>query len=135
MPVKMPGPQSSPALAGAPPSRRFRPLHWLFGLSLPGRASLFSGALIVLLCLCFAEENWRGRRAWEDCRRGLQARGVELDWHKFIPPPVPDDQNFAMTPFLAPLFDFNPKPRETPWRDTEGHDRAANFAATLLPAD
>ncbi|MEY2427823.1 MAG: hypothetical protein QOJ40_708 [Verrucomicrobiota bacterium] len=135
MAANMPGPQSSRPMVGAPQSRRFRSLRWLFGLSILGRAFLFLGALIVLLCLYFAEENWRGRRAWENCRRELQARGVELDWQKFIPPPVPDDQNFAMTPFLAPLFDFNPKPRETPWRDTEGHDRAANFAAVLLPTD
>jgi hypothetical protein len=135
MTANMPAPQSSRPMAGAFQSRNFRPVRWLLGLSLLGRAFVFLGALIVLLCLYFAEENWRGRRAWEKCRRELQANGVELDWQKFIPPPVPDDQNFAMTPFLAPLFDFNPKPRETPWRDTEGHDRAANFAAALLPTD
>src|SRR5205809_7024848 len=43
-----------------------------------------------------------------------------------------------MTPFLAPLFDFNPRPREPGqnlWRDVEGHARAVNFAAALVPMD
>lgn len=112
--------------------------QWFSGLSLTLRAFVILGTLFTLFCAFFAEENWRGRRAWENCRRELEARGVELDWTKFIPPPVPDEQNFAMTAFLAPLFDFTPKPRspEQPrWRDMEAHDRAANFAAALLPVN
>jgi hypothetical protein len=107
-------------------------------LSLTLRAFVVLGALFALVCVFFAEENWRGRRAWENCRRELEAKGIALDWAKFVPPPVADEQNFAMTPFLAPLFDFTPKPREPGqprWRDMEGHDRAANFAAVLLPTN
>src|SRR5258706_8656310 len=123
-------------LAGAAPSRTFGPLRWFCDLSLLGRGVVIIGALFGLICVFFAEENWRGKRAWETCRRELEAKGVQLDWQKFVPPPVPDEQNFAMTPFLAPLFDFNPKPRapgQKIWRDIEGHDRAVNFAAGLLP--
>jgi len=107
-------------------------------LSVPARLLILVGALLAIVCLLFAEENWRGRRAWAICQRELEANGVELDWQKFVPPPVADDQNFAETPFLAPLFDFNPKPRgpgQTIWRDMAGHDRAANFGAALLPMD
>jgi hypothetical protein len=104
----------------------------------PARLLLVAGALLALICLFFAEENWRGRRAWEICRGELKAKGVELEWQKFVPAPVPNEQNFAETPFLAPLFDFNPKPRapgQTIWRDKPGHDRAAEFGAALLPSN
>ncbi len=104
-------------------------------LSVRARLAFFAGALLSMVWLFFAEENWRGRLAWEHCQRELEAKGVELDWQKFVPPPVADDQNFAATPFLAPLLDFNPKPSgpgQTIWRDMAGHDRAVSFAAALL---
>ena len=69
------------------------------------RASIF--IIVCLLTLAFlivAEENWRGKRAWEDYKREAEARGEKLSSAAFIPPPVPDDQNFAMTPLLRPLF-------------------------------
>src|SRR5215469_275676 len=103
-----------------------------------GQVVLGGATLVALFGLFFAEENWRGERAWEKCRRQLEAKGVELDWSKFAPAPVPDEQNFAMTPFLAPLFDFNPRPLQPGqklWRDTVSVERAQNFGAELLPAD
>lgn len=48
----------------------------------------------TLTAIFYTEENWRGKRAWENCKRELEAKGAALDWNKFIPPPVPDDQNF-----------------------------------------
>ena len=110
---------------------------WFKRLSVTGRCLVLVGVLLVAICALFGEENWRGRRAWAVCRRDLEAKGA-LDWQKFVPPAIPDDQNFAATPFLAPLFDFNPRPRDagqSTWRDMEGHDRAVNFAAALLPMD
>jgi hypothetical protein len=50
--------------------------------------------LVTLIAILYAEEDWRGKRAWENCKRELEAKGMVLDWDKFIPPPVPDDQNF-----------------------------------------
>jgi len=50
----------------------------------------------TLFAIFYTEEDWRGKRAWENCKRELEAKGVVLDWEKFIPPPVPDDQNFFM---------------------------------------
>lgn len=112
--------------------------RWLRNLPLAGRALLGGAILVMLLGLFYAEENWRGERAWENCRRELVAKGVELEWLKFVPPPVPDEQNFAMTPFLSPLFDFNPKPLQPgqkPWRDSDGFERAQSFGKDLLPAE
>ncbi|HEV2320711.1 MAG TPA: hypothetical protein VGV18_13225, partial [Verrucomicrobiae bacterium] len=50
--------------------------------------------LATLVAAFYTEENWRGKRAWENCKLELEARGVVLDWNKFLPPSVPDDQNF-----------------------------------------
>jgi hypothetical protein len=50
-------------------------------------------AFAATVGLFYAEEDWRGWRAMYDCKAQLQARGVNLDWQKEIPPPVPDDQN------------------------------------------
>ena len=136
-------PESKPAeslRASSPGARRRLPRQpggWL-RLSISRRWLLALSTLLGLVCLLFVEENWRGRRAWDTCQRELKAKGAELDWQRFVPPPVPDDQNFALTPFLAPLFDLNPQPREpgqSPWRDVAGHERAASFAAVLLPID
>ncbi len=127
-----PTPDKTKAVSSIRFLRRFR--------SLPraAQALLAAAALIALLGLFFAEENWRGKRAWESCQRELSAKGVELDWLKFAPAPVPDEQNFAMTPFLAPLFDFNLRPlqpNQKLWRDTAGVERAQHFGANLLSAD
>jgi len=65
-------------------------------------------SLVTLLALFFAVENFRGKRAWENYKREAMARGQKLDLSAFIPPPVPDDQNFAMTPLLKPLFGKDP---------------------------
>ena len=138
MPVYNPGAKAARGVAAASQSRSSGPLGWFFHLSMAGRAFVIFAALLVAIALVFAEENWRGRAAWESCRHGLEAKGVQIDWHRFVPRPVPDEQNFAMTPFLAPLFDFNPKPLQpgqTAWRDTAGHDRAMKFTVELTPAD
>jgi hypothetical protein len=52
--------------------------------------------LATLVALFYLEEDWRGKRAWENCKRELEAKGAVLDWDKFIPSPVPNDQNFFM---------------------------------------
>ncbi len=60
--------------------------------------------LATLVAIFYTEEDWRGKRAWENCKRELEAQGVVLDWDKFIPPPVPDDQNFFKAPKMAEWF-------------------------------
>src|SRR5271166_4364414 len=64
--------------------------------------------LVLVVGLFYAEENWRGQRAWNQYKRAMAARGKPLEWSAVVPPTVPDDQNFAMTPILAPLFGFVP---------------------------
>ena len=66
-------------------------------------------ALITLAALLLAEEDWRGSRAWANYKRAMEAKGERFDAARLIPPKVPDDQNFAMTPLFAPLFDLPPE--------------------------
>ena len=88
--------------------------------------------------MLYAEEDWRGNHAWARYKRELEAKGEKLDWKDCVPAPVPDDQNFAMTPFLAPLFQFNPKPLQpgqSIWRDTNGNNRIHEFIDTIKTPD
>jgi hypothetical protein len=55
----------------------------------------------TVIGLWYGEENWRGRRAWNQYREATEARGESLDFATYIPKPMPDDQNFAATPFLT----------------------------------
>lgn len=96
----------------------------------------FAG-LVTLIALLYAEEDVRGRLAWNSYQRGAARKGIDLNYRSLIPPPVPDDQNFAMTPFLAPLLDFNPKPLapgQSPWRDQAARDRAMNYFSDFTAA-
>ena len=69
------------------------------------RRGLLSLAVIVtLIALFYTEENWRGKRAWELYKRNAKTRGVALDWATFVPPPVPDDQNFFKAPKMESWF-------------------------------
>src|ERR1035438_4865648 len=62
--------------------------------------------LLLGVGLFYAEENWRGQWAWNRYKQAMAARGEPLELSAVAPPKVPDDQNFAMTPILAPLFQF-----------------------------
>jgi len=64
------------------------------------RLLLTVAILATLLAALYAEEDWRGKRAWENYKREWEAKGEKFDWRAFVPPSVPDDQNF----FTAPIF-------------------------------
>jgi len=70
------------------------------------RRTLVGVALVAtLIAIFYAEEDWRGKRAWENYKRGMEAGGIVMDWEKLIPPPVPDDQNFfKASPDLERMF-------------------------------
>lgn len=67
-----------------------------------------AAAVVTLIALFYAEEDWRGKRAWEQTKRDLDAKGFVLDWDKYIPPPVPDDQNFFKAPKMQEWFVTTP---------------------------
>ena len=67
-------------------------------------------AVITFVTLFYAEEDWRGARAWNNLRRELTARGESFDPNDFIPPPIPDDQNLAMAPLFVRTFRYKTDP-------------------------
>ena len=67
--------------------RNFR--RFLFGVA----------CLVTLIALFYAEENVRAKYAWKNFKSGWEAKGERFDLASIVPPPVPDDKNFAMTPF------------------------------------
>jgi hypothetical protein len=70
---------------------------------------LLAGAVIVF----HVAENRRGQRAWDSCRRELEAQGEKFSLLDYAPPPVPDEQNFALAAVItttyanAPGYDGN----------------------------
>ena len=86
-------------------------------------------SLATLIALFYVEEDWRGKRAWNAYAKEAAAKGEVLDLAALAPPPIPDDQNFAMTPFLKPLFDFLPGTQT--WRDRKAATNRMEFAADI----
>ena len=78
--------------------------RWLFSWRILKRFLAVFGALVILIVIFYAEENYRGQRAWNLYRDELEAKGEKLDFAEFIPPPVPDDQNFAMAPIVVSSY-------------------------------
>jgi len=75
--------------------------------------------LLTALVLAFiAEENWRGKRAWEKYREAAEKRGVKLFLKDFIQPDIPDEENYAAIPVIRTLF-VTPK---------EGKERPSPFS-------
>lgn len=56
--------------------------------------------VVALVILFYAEEDWRGARALAVTKAKWEAKGESFDYNKFIPPPVPDDQNLAAIPLF-----------------------------------
>lgn len=89
----------------------------IFSFRILWRTALI-GAILVLAF--YAEENWRGHRAWTNYVQEKTAQGLHLDWKSCIPSQVPDDENFAMTPVLAALYDFKPGTQEYQYTNFSG---------------
>src|ERR1700683_1195226 len=85
---------SSPPNSFSPPRPPSRWRYALTGL----------GVFAVTIALLYLEENWRGKRAWENCKRELEAKGRVLDWAAYNPPPVPDGQNIFKAPKMQEWF-------------------------------
>jgi len=64
--------------------------RFLFGLA----------CFITLIALFYAEEDWRGKHAWQKYKHAWEAKGEKFDFASFVPSLVPDEQNFALTPIV-----------------------------------
>ena len=78
--------------------------HWFFTWQTIRRVLITLAVFATLIALFYTEEDWRGKRAWENCKRELEVRGEVLDWNAYIPPPVADAQNFFKAPKMAEWF-------------------------------
>ncbi len=104
-----------------------RLFRWLFSWRIIRRALIGLIGLITLLALVVTEENWRGKRDWESYKADAEAKGEKLDLASFTPRPVPPEQNFFATPFLAPLLDYEIINGEAHYRDSNGVARAKSL--------
>jgi hypothetical protein len=73
--------------------------------------------LATLIVLLLALENRRGIQAQSNVAGAGLAVAERAAAEKLIPPPVPDDQNFAATPFFQSLFDKSVSPGASQWPD------------------
>jgi len=66
---------------------------------------LAAAVLLTLIAAFYTEESWRGKRAWENCKRAFEAKGIKVHQDADIPPPpVPDDQNVFAVPEMRQWF-------------------------------
>ncbi|MGO8930637.1 MAG: hypothetical protein ACLQU3_27585 [Limisphaerales bacterium] len=70
------------------------------------RLVLGLACLAGLIVLFYVEEDIRGRLAWRQFKAQWEAKGEKFDLAAFIPPPVPDNQNFAMTPVVSTTYSY-----------------------------
>jgi hypothetical protein len=76
----------------------FRFARWIFHWRNFKRFLFGLACFITLIALFYAEEDWRDKHDWEKFKRAEEAKGEKFDWQSIIPPPVPDDENFAFSP-------------------------------------
>jgi hypothetical protein len=76
-------------------------VRWFFRWRNLRRVLFALVCLATLVALFYAEENWRGQHAWKKFKTEWEAKGKRCDLAILAPPPVPDDQNFAMAPVLV----------------------------------
>ena len=86
----------------APPSlpKKCRPLI----IRLLIRLTIFALVLTVLIPGLYLVEKYRGRAAWRAYETEAKARGVKLDFADYIPPKIPDAENFASIPIFEAVF-------------------------------
>jgi hypothetical protein len=103
--------------------------RWLFSWRWLRRELILLAWLVTLIALFHGEETWRGRRAWNQYRRELEAKGEQLDYAALIPKSVPDDQNFAATPVIKSWF----KKSTTPDLEPKWDDNYSRVAERVSP--
>jgi hypothetical protein len=80
-------------------------IRWFFTWRNFRRVLFVLACLIVLVILFYAEEDFRGWYAWQQFKQQEEVKGENFNHFSFAPSPVPDDQNFALTPIVASSYD------------------------------
>ncbi|HSY17326.1 MAG TPA: hypothetical protein VK815_03290 [Candidatus Acidoferrales bacterium] len=81
-------------------------IRWLANGRNLKRFIFLAACAATLVGLFYAEEDWRGKRAWENYKHEWEAKGERFDFASIVPPPVPDEKNFAMTPVMYTSYGF-----------------------------
>ncbi len=71
-------------------------------------------SLAVLIPCLYVVEKYRGRAAWRAYETEAKARGAKLDLADFIPPQIPDAENFASIPIFEAAFRASGAKQEVP---------------------
>lgn len=79
------------------------------GRRLLARAAFVCAVLATLLVAFYLVEKARGQSAWKRYQDEARARGVKLTLAEFVPPPIPDERNFAAIPIFQDAF-LRPQP-------------------------
>jgi len=78
----------------ATPTRRWWK-HWLFKTLI---------LTIAVVAACYIIEKWIGERAWKAYQKDAVAAGKKLRLEDYVPPPIPDAENYAAAPIFQTLF-------------------------------
>ena len=89
--------------------------------------------MLTLIALGYAEENWRGKRAWQKHRQQWEAKGEKFDFASFVPPPVPEEKNFAFASIFMPALEVTQGLTGVVWKDTNALARLQQISAELTP--
>jgi hypothetical protein len=115
-----------------PLARRF--FRWLFSWRMVRRALIGLAGLATLVALLVTEENWRGKRAWDNYKREAEARGERLDLVSLVPP-VPDDQNFFCAPIVAAALNALQNQNEYSMEPRGGTNDVNRMNFNIYPGD
>ena len=116
-----------------PRHKPFAALGAVFSKANLARFMFLVACLITLVGLFYAEENWRGYRAWREYRTTLEQAGESFGFESFIPAQVSDDRNFASAAFLKTWLDYEETPGGIRWRDKTNRIGPSRIAADLGP--
>src|ERR1044071_3028785 len=89
-------------------------LRWLRHWRNLRRVLIGLACFVTMIGLFYTIENWRGAHAWNKFKREWKAKGTKLEPQDFIPAPVPDDKNFALTPIASSAY--------AAYFDKDGHE-------------
>jgi hypothetical protein len=88
---------------------------------------------ITLIALLFAEEDWRGKSEWENFKGQWEAKGENFDRNSVVPQPVPDDENFAMSPVWIAGLEYAYRKNAETWYGDKIHSEEVSNLCRLFP--
>ena len=87
------------------------------------RTLLVFACLATVIALAYAEEDWRGWHAWHHLKQRWMAKGEYFSLAELVPPPVPEADNFAMTPIAYSSYGdiLTREGKHISWKNRDAH--------------